>query len=110
MATLNSTGTPTQFLHAAEAIHGDLGLLAKEDVVLCISNSGNSPEIASLAPFLKNYSSCLIGMTGNLNSKLAESSDIVISSAVEQEACLISWLLPVVQLYKWRWEMLLQYV
>lgn len=87
MATLNSTGTPTQFLHAAEAIHGDLGLLAKEDVVLCISNSGNSPEIASLAPFLKNYSSCLIGMTGNLNSKLAESSDIIISSAVEQEAC-----------------------
>lgn len=87
VATLNSTGTPTQFLHAAEAIHGDLGLLAKEDVVLCISNSGNSPEIASLAPFLKNYSSCLIGMTGNLNSKLAESSDIIISSAVEQEAC-----------------------
>ncbi|AQX05555.1 D-arabinose 5-phosphate isomerase [Elizabethkingia meningoseptica] len=87
VATLNSTGTPAQFLHAAEAIHGDLGLLAKEDVVLCISNSGNSPEIVALAPILKNYSSCLIGMTGNPGSKLAESSDIVISSAVEQEAC-----------------------
>jgi arabinose-5-phosphate isomerase len=60
VATLNSTGTPTQFLHAAEAIHGDLGLLAKEDVVLCISNSGNSPEIASLAPFLKTILHALL--------------------------------------------------
>ncbi|QCX54292.1 SIS domain-containing protein [Elizabethkingia sp. JS20170427COW] len=87
VATLNSTGTPSQFLHASEAIHGDLGLLAKEDVVLCISNSGNSPEIATVAPILKNYASCLIGMTGNPKSKLAEASDIVISSAISQEAC-----------------------
>ncbi|NAW50413.1 KpsF/GutQ family sugar-phosphate isomerase [Elizabethkingia argentiflava] len=87
VATLNSTGTPSQFLHAAEAIHGDLGLLSKEDVVLCISNSGNSPEIVNLAPILKGYSCCLIGMTGNINSKLAEAADIIISSWVEQEAC-----------------------
>lgn len=87
VATLNSTGTPSQFLHAAEAIHGDLGVIQKQDVVLCISNSGNSPEIANLAPFLKDYSSALIGMTGNLNSKLAEFSDIVLNTFVEKEAC-----------------------
>ena len=56
VATLNSTGTPSQFLHASEAIHGDLGVIQKTDVVLCISNSGNSPEIVNLAPFLKEYS------------------------------------------------------
>ncbi|MGC4129893.1 MAG: KpsF/GutQ family sugar-phosphate isomerase [Bergeyella sp.] len=87
VATLNSTGTPSQFLHAAEAIHGDLGVIQKQDVVLCISNSGNSPEIVNLVPFLKNYSSALIGMTGNPKSKLAENSDIVLNSRVEKEAC-----------------------
>ncbi len=87
VATLNSTGTPSQFLHASEAIHGDLGLIQKQDVVLCISNSGNSPEIVSLIPFLKAYSSALIGMTGNLKSKLAEGSDIVLNTFVEKEAC-----------------------
>ena len=87
VATLNSTGTPSQFLHAAEAIHGDLGILQKNDIVLCISNSGNSPEIVNLLPFLKSYSSALIGMTGNLNSKLAELSDIVLDSSVSREAC-----------------------
>lgn len=87
VATLNSTGTPSQFLHAAEAIHGDLGLIQKQDVVLCISNSGNSPEIVSLVPFLKKYASALIGMTGNLKSKLAEGSDIVLDTNVEVEAC-----------------------
>ena len=87
VATLNSTGTNAQFLHASEAIHGDLGVIQKQDVVLCISNSGNSPEIANLAPFLKSYSSGLIGMTGNLNSKLAEFSDIVLNTYVENEAC-----------------------
>ncbi|MDO5615997.1 MAG: SIS domain-containing protein, partial [Cruoricaptor ignavus] len=56
VATLNSTGTPAQFLHAAEAIHGDLGVVQKQDVVLCISNSGNSPEIVNLVPYLKEYS------------------------------------------------------
>lgn len=87
VATLNSTGTPSQFLHAAEAIHGDLGVIQKNDVVLCISNSGNSPEIVYLLPFLKDYSSALIGMTGNLKSKLAEASDIVLDSSVKVEAC-----------------------
>lgn len=87
VATLNSTGTPSQFLHAAEAIHGDLGVIQKEDVVLCISNSGNSPEIVNLLPFLKGYSSALIGMTGNLESKLAEFSDVVLDTSVPQEAC-----------------------
>lgn len=87
VATLNSTGTPSQFLHAAEAIHGDLGLIQKQDVVLCISNSGNSPEIVTLLPYLKSYSSNLIAMTGNLESKLAQSSDVVLSTHVEKEAC-----------------------
>lgn len=87
VATLNSTGTPAQFLHASEALHGDLGVIQKTDVVLCMSNSGNSPEIVNLLPFLKNYSSALIGMTGNLNSKLAEFSDVVLDSSVEKEAC-----------------------
>lgn len=87
VATLNSTGTPSQFLHASEAIHGDLGVIQKQDVVLCISNSGNSPEIVNLAPYLKEYSSALIGMTGNRNSKLAEISDVVLDTKVDVEAC-----------------------
>lgn len=87
VATLNSTGTPSQFLHASEAIHGDLGVIQKKDVVLCISNSGNSPEIVNLVPFLKDYSSALIGMTGNASSKLAEFSDVVLDTSVEKEAC-----------------------
>lgn len=87
VATLNSTGTPSQFLHAAEAIHGDLGVIQKNDVVLCISNSGNSPEVVYLLPFLKDYSSALIGMTGNSKSKLAEASDVVLDSSVKVEAC-----------------------
>ena len=87
VATLNSTGTPAQFLHASEAIHGDLGVIQKADVVLCISNSGNSPEIVNLLPFLKEYSTALIDMTGNLNSKLAEFSTVILNSSVEKEAC-----------------------
>lgn len=87
VATLNSTGTPSQFLHASEAIHGDLGVIQKSDVVLCISNSGNSPEIVTLLPFLKEYSSALIGMTGNYKSKLAEFADVILDTFVEKEAC-----------------------
>ncbi|WP_312076031.1 KpsF/GutQ family sugar-phosphate isomerase [Chryseobacterium sp.] len=87
VATLNSTGTPSQFLHASEAIHGDLGVIQKQDVVLCISNSGNSPEIVSLVPYLKDYSSFLIGMTGNKSSKLAEFSDLILDTYVDVEAC-----------------------
>ncbi len=87
VATLNSTGTPSQFLHASEAIHGDLGVIQKQDVVLCISNSGNSPEITNLVPYLKDYSSALIGMTGNKTSKLAEFSEIILDTHVDVEAC-----------------------
>lgn len=87
VATLNSTGTPSQFLHAAEAIHGDLGVIQKQDIVLCISYSGNSPEIVNLLPFLKDYSSVLIGMTGNPESKLGKASNIILNTHVEKEAC-----------------------
>ncbi|MCX8532207.1 KpsF/GutQ family sugar-phosphate isomerase [Chryseobacterium luquanense] len=87
VATLNSTGTPSQFLHASEAIHGDLGVIQKQDVVLCISNSGNSPEITNLVSYLKDYSSALIAMTGNRKSKLAEYSDVILDTHVDLEAC-----------------------
>lgn len=87
VATLNSTGTPAQFLHASEAIHGDLGVIQKTDVVLCISHSGNSPEIVALLPYLKEYSSALIAMTGNIHSKLAEFATVVLDTSVEKEAC-----------------------
>jgi len=87
VATMNSTGTVSQFLHASEAIHGDLGIINSDDVVLCISNSGNSSEIVTLAPLLKSYSSCLIAMTGNVDSHLAQLSDVVISSKIKNEAC-----------------------
>lgn len=87
VATLNSTGTPSQFLHATEAIHGDLGLVQPEDVVLCISKSGNTPEITYLAPILKQYASTLIGLTSNPKSELAKNSDIVLEILIEKEAC-----------------------
>lgn len=87
VATLNSTGTPAQFLHATEAIHGDLGVIQKSDVVLCISNSGNSPEIVALLPYLNEYSAALIGMTGNASSKLAEAAQVVLDTHVTKEAC-----------------------
>lgn len=87
VATFNSTGTPAQFLHATEAIHGDLGLVRPADVVICISKSGNTPEIAYLAPLLKSYSTVLIGLTGNLQSELAKCSDIVLDVSVTKEAC-----------------------
>ncbi|WP_282630259.1 KpsF/GutQ family sugar-phosphate isomerase [Empedobacter sedimenti] len=87
VATLNSTGTPSQFLHATEAIHGDLGLVRPEDVVICISKSGNTPEITYLAPILKQYASVLIGLTSNLKSELAKNSDIVLDVNVTKEAC-----------------------
>lgn len=87
VATLNSTGTPSLFLHAAEAIHGDLGMVQPGDVVICISNSGNSPEIKALAPLIKRFGNTLVGMTGNKNSFLAKESDLVLHSYVEREAC-----------------------
>ncbi|UYW00491.1 KpsF/GutQ family sugar-phosphate isomerase [Flavobacterium agricola] len=87
VATLNSTGTPSLFLHAAEAMHGDLGIVQPGDVVLCISNSGNSPEIKVLAPLLKRYGNTLIGMTANPESFLGKTSDLIIQSYVKEEAC-----------------------
>jgi arabinose-5-phosphate isomerase len=87
VATFNSTGTKSQFLHAAEAIHGDLGLVAEEDVVICISKSGNSQEIKDLAPILKKTASALIGITGNSQSDLAKYSDVVLDITISKEAC-----------------------
>ena len=87
VATMNSTGTPSLFLHASEAIHGDLGMIQKDDVVVCISKSGNSPEIKILVPFLKQYAQTLIAITGNTTSFLAKNSDLVLNTTVEAEAC-----------------------
>lgn len=86
VATLNSTGTPSLFLHAAEAIHGDLGMVQPGDIVICISKSGNSPEIKVLAPLLKRYGNVLIGMTASKTSFLAKESDYVLHAYVESEA------------------------
>lgn len=86
VATLNSTGTPSLFLHAAEAVHGDLGMITKDDVILCISKSGNSPEIKVLVPLLKRDGNILIGMTGNESSFLGKNSDFVINAFVDKEA------------------------
>ena len=88
VSTLNSTGTPSVFMHAADAIHGDLGMIQADDIVMVISKSGNSPEIKVLAPLVKNFGNTLIGMVGNMQSFLAQQSDIVLNSTVEQEACL----------------------
>ncbi len=86
-ATLNSTGQPALFMHAADAIHGDLGMIQKEDVVIAISKSGNTPEIKSLAPLLKQFGNPLIAIVGNLNSELAKIADLVIDTTVDKEAC-----------------------
>jgi len=87
VATLNSTGTPAIFMHAADAIHGDLGTIQQKDVVICISKSGNTPEIKLLVPLIKIGSNKLISMTGNTESYLAEQSDFVLNTYVEKEAC-----------------------
>lgn len=87
VATFNSTGTPSLFLHAAEAIHGDLGMVQPGDIVICISKSGNSPEIKVLIPLLKKFGNTLIAMTGNNTSFLGKESDYVLNTYVESEAC-----------------------
>lgn len=87
VATFNSTGTPALFMHAADAIHGDLGNVQNDDIVLCISKSGNSPEIKVLVPLVKNLGNKVIGMTGNLDGFLAKNSDYVLNTTVEKEAC-----------------------
>jgi len=90
VATLNSTGTPSIFMHAADAIHGDLGMIQADDIVLVISKSGDSPEIKVLAPLVKNFGNILVGMVGNMQSFLALNSDIVLNTTIEQEACPIN--------------------
>ncbi|SHM00418.1 arabinose-5-phosphate isomerase [Flavobacterium flevense] len=90
VATFNSTGTPSMFLHAAEAIHGDLGMIQKDDVIICISKSGNSPEIKALIPLLKRDGNQLIGISGNSSSFLAQQSDYVLNTTVAAEACPIN--------------------
>jgi len=87
VATFNSTGTPSIFMHAADAIHGDLGLIQKNDIIICISKSGNTPEIKALVPYIKKTFNKLIAITGETNSYLSEKSDIVINSYVDAEAC-----------------------
>ncbi|MFK8275835.1 SIS domain-containing protein [Capnocytophaga cynodegmi] len=87
VATMNSTGTPAIFMHAADAIHGDLGIIQKDDVVICISKSGNTPEIKVLVPLLKRGNNKLIAITSNKNSVLGQQADCVLYAHVEKEAC-----------------------
>lgn len=87
VATMNSTGTPAIFMHAADAIHGDLGNIQNSDVVICISKSGNTPEIKVLLPLIKNYGNEIIAITGNPDSFLGKQADHTLSSYVEKEAC-----------------------
>ncbi|MDC6362783.1 MULTISPECIES: KpsF/GutQ family sugar-phosphate isomerase [Flavobacteriaceae] len=87
VATLNSTGTPAIFMHAADAIHGDLGTIQENDIVICLSKSGNTPEIKALLPLIKIGKNKLIGITGNLDSVLAKQADFVLNTYVEKEAC-----------------------
>ena len=87
VATLNSTGTPALFMHAADAIHGDLGMIQKNDFVICISKSGNTPEIKVLVPLLKRLGSKLIALVSNVESYLAEHADYVLNATIEEEAC-----------------------
>ncbi|MCL6272788.1 KpsF/GutQ family sugar-phosphate isomerase [Muricauda sp. 2012CJ35-5] len=87
VATLNSTGTPAIFMHAADAIHGDLGTIQNNDVVVCLSKSGNTAEIKALLPLIKKGKNKLIGITGNMDSVLAKQADFVLNAHVEKEAC-----------------------
>ncbi len=87
VATLNSTGTPSLFMHAADAIHGDLGMIQHEDVVICISKSGNTPEIKVLVPLLKRRGSKLVALVSNVSSYLAQQADYVLNATISEEAC-----------------------
>lgn len=87
VATLNSTGTPSLFMHAADAIHGDLGMIQQDDVVMCISKSGNTPEIKVLVPLIRRMGNKLIAMVSNTDSYLAQHSDFVVRATVDAEAC-----------------------
>ncbi len=87
VATLNSTGTPSIYMHAADAIHGDLGNIQQDDVVICISKSGNTPEVKALLPLIKNFGNVIIGLTANLQSTLAKQADYILNATIESEAC-----------------------
>jgi len=87
VATLNSTGTPSIFMHAADAIHGDLGIIQQNDIVIAISKSGETPEVKILAPLIKARGNMLVAMVGNLDSYLALRSDYILNTTVEREAC-----------------------
>jgi len=87
VASLNSTGTPSVFMHAADAIHGDLGTIQKEDIIICLSKSGETPEIRILIPLLKLYGSSLIAIVGNPKSYLAKQADFILDTTVKKEAC-----------------------
>lgn len=87
VATFNSTGTPAIFMHAADAIHGDLGTIQNNDVVICISKSGNTPEIKVLVPLIQNYGNKIIAITGNIDSYLGTNADFTLNTFVEKEAC-----------------------
>lgn len=87
VATMNSTGTPALFMHAADAIHGDLGMVQPDDIVMVISKSGDSPEIKVLVPLVKNFGNTVIGLVGNISSYLANNCDIIINCTIDQEAC-----------------------
>lgn len=87
VATFNSTGTPALFMHAADAIHGDLGMIREDDIIICISKSGNTPEVKVLLPLLKQSGNTLVCIVGNTNSYLAQQADLVIDATVDAEAC-----------------------
>lgn len=87
VSTLNSTGSPALFMHAADAIHGDLGMIQKKDVVLILSKSGDSDEIKTLVPLIKSFGNKIIGVAGNMNSFLSKHADIVLNTTIDEEAC-----------------------
>ena len=87
VATFNSTGTPALFMHAADAIHGDLGMIQKDDLVICLSKSGNTPEIKVLVPLIKRTGAKLVGLVSNVDSYLAQQSDYVLNATIGEEAC-----------------------
>ncbi|MBI5538895.1 MAG: KpsF/GutQ family sugar-phosphate isomerase [Bacteroidia bacterium] len=87
VATLNSTGTPAVFMHAADAIHGDLGIVLSDDVVICLSKSGDTPEIKVLIPIIKNQGNKIVAIVSNINSFLAKNADFVLKATIDEEAC-----------------------
>ncbi len=87
VATLNSTGSPSVFMHAADAIHGDIGMVQQQDVVMIISKSGDSPEIKVLIPLIKNFGNTIIAMCGNMQSYLTKCADVLLNTTVAEEAC-----------------------